>query len=239
MGITKEDLPAKRAELRAQNIAQTEKDIRASLTPDEHIIQAMGLIESTDKVLNALTKKTREWYKEYWPELEHEHKDHGDFVEAALQAGTPETTMGGTFSDEDRDALLAQLATLQQLRQQRESLLQYLEQKMQAVAPNLTAVAGATIGAQLLQQAGSLRKMAMMAAGTIQVLGAEAALFRHLRNKKASPPKHGIIFNHPSIQRTQKRGRAARVLADTIAIAVKVDYFDGEYIGDELRRKLE
>jgi len=78
-----------------------------------------------------------------------------------------------------------------------------------------------------------------MRAGTVQLLGAERALFRHLRNKKARPPKHGLIINHPVVARSHDKGKAARALADKLAIAAKVDYFKGQFVGDQLRAQLE
>ena len=112
---------------------------------------------------------------------------------------------------------------------------------MKEIAPNLTHVAGAMIGAQLLSLGKSLKRLAMMPAGTIQLLGAETALFRHLRNRNARSPKHGIIFNHEILQRApfNKRGKVAVTLADQIIIAVRVDYFKGDFVGDKLRKKVE
>lgn len=88
--------------------------------------------------------------------------------------------------------------------------------------------------------AGGLKELAMMPASTIQVLGAEKALFRHLRTG-AKPPKHGVIFQYPAINRSPwwQRGKIARALAGKLAIAARVDYFSGEYIGEELKKELE
>ena len=105
----------------------------------------------------------------------------------------------------------------------------------------MTAITGVSIGAKLLEHAGSLKRLAEMPASTIQLLGAEKALFRHIKNKKNLCPKYGLLHEHPFITQSKKKshGKIARALADKIAIAVKVDYFKGKFIGDKLRKELE
>lgn len=102
-------------------------------------------------------------------------------------------------------------------------------------------VAGITIAAKLISHAGSLRRLVEMPSSTIQILGAEKALFRHMRNKKRNlPPKHGIIHEHQLIQKSKEEmhGKAARALADKLSIAIKIDYFKGKFIGDKLKKEL-
>jgi nucleolar protein 56 len=110
---------------------------------------------------------------------------------------------------------------------------------MKEVAPNVTALVGPLLGARLLSLAGSLEELAKLPASTVQVLGAEKALFRALRTG-GKPPKHGVIFQFAEIRRAPKwqRGKIARALATKLAIAAKVDFFTGRYIGDELKKRL-
>jgi nucleolar protein 56 len=102
-------------------------------------------------------------------------------------------------------------------------------------------ITGGLIGAKLLEKAKSLKHLAMMPSSTIQLLGAETALFRHLRNKSIRPPKHGLIISHSFVMdaKRQDKGAAARKLAAKISIAARVDYFKGEFIGDILKEDLE
>ena len=102
----------------------------------------------------------------------------------------------------------------------------YIEAEMLKFAPNTAKVAGAILGAKLIQMAGSLEKLAKLPASTIQVLGAEKALFRHLR-KGTKPPKHGVILQHQLMKKVnpKNRGKVARTLAAKIAIAAKVDFY--------------
>ena len=111
---------------------------------------------------------------------------------------------------------------------------------MKLLCPNITAVAGAVIGAKLLAIAGSLKKLSLFPASTVQLLGAEKALFRHLKTG-AKSPKYGILHEHPLIAQAKKKdhGKVARLLADKIAIAAKVDFFKGNYVGDKLKKDIE
>ncbi len=239
---TMSQIPLDRAVLRQENMRLTRAAIRASVKQDLLIINTINNIEEIDKIVNTLAKRLREWFSLYDPELEHRLRDHRVFIDEVL-SNKPRAaiTMGGTLSEDDLIILHAQAARIRDMYEQRDKLLVYLEQVMQEYTPNIKRIAGATIGAKLLALSGSLNRMSCMASGTIQLLGAETALFRHLRNPRARPPKHGIIFNHIILQRAPKdmRGKAARVLADKISIAAKVDYFKGEYVGDELYAQIE
>ena len=116
----------------------------------------------------------------------------------------------------------------------------YIDESMDDVAPNIKALVGPLIGARLIALAGGLKEMARLPASTIQLLGAEKALFRHL-TKGTKPPKHGVIFQHPLIHRSPwwQRGKIARALAGKLAIAARIDAYSGEYRGRQLERQLE
>ena len=230
------------ADLREQNLQRTKQQLRESVTPDLIIINTINTIEELDKVANALVKRLREWYALYNPELEHQYPDHHAFIEAALHNSTRSAdTMGGLFKEQELGTILSQAALASQIYAQREVLIASLEAAMEQHTPNIKRLAGATIGAKLIAMSGSLLRMSRLPSSTIQLLGAETALFRHLRNKRARPPKHGIIFNHQLLQRAPRemRGKVARALADKLSIAAKVDYFKGEFIGEQLYREVE
>ncbi|MHC1602745.1 MAG: NOP5/NOP56 family protein [Methermicoccaceae archaeon] len=119
---------------------------------------------------------------------------------------------------------------------EREQLVGDVERAVLRCAPNTAQVATPLVAARLMAEAGSLRRLATLPASSIQVLGARAALFRHLKGRAPSP-KHGVIYNHPALAKSprEKRGRCARVLAAHIAIAARLDYFRGtldeEFVG--------
>jgi len=124
----------------------------------------------------------------------------------------------------------------ERLREIRDELYKRIEEKAKEIAPNLSHIVGPLIAARLIHYAGGLKRLAMMPASTIQVLGAENVFFQHL--KKGIPcPKHGVIFQVSEIRNSPKklRGKIARALAGKIAIAARVDYYHGEFIGDRLQ----
>ncbi|WP_290899910.1 RNA-processing protein [Ferroglobus sp.] len=134
------------------------------------------------------------------------------------------------------------------LKELRRRIEKEIDEVMGKIAPNLTEILGAKIAARLLERAGSMEKLAILPASTIQIIGAEKSLFKALtrirKGKKAKIPKHGIIFQHPFIRSLpkRKRGKMARFMAGKLAIAAKLDYFSGELkeeLAEEVRRKYE
>lgn len=115
-----------------------------------------------------------------------------------------------------------------------------IEGDMQKLAPNTSKIVGSLIGARLVSLAGGMERLATMPASTIQILGAEKALFR-FKKEGGKPPKHGVIFQHPLINKAPwtVRGKIARLLATKIAIAAKADVFTKRDISDELKEDLE
>ncbi len=232
---------------------------------DKMVIQAIEALDDIDKVNNLLISRLREWYGLHFPELDeilpkHEQyvtfvKSVGDrnnatkerliklgFNEAKAEkiANAARNSMGASLGKFDM-AIIQRLASeVDDLYSLRREIEDYLETAMDDVAPNLKGLVGAKLGARLISLAGGLRELAMMPASTIQVLGAEKALFRHLRSG-AKPPKHGVIFQYPAINRSPwwQRGKIARALAGKLAIAARVDYFSGEYIAEELKKEVE
>merc|ERR1712203_941512 len=128
----------------------------------------------------------------------------------------------------------------------RKILGDYLKTKMDTVAPNLAALIGEIIGARLISHAGSLTNLAKYPASTVQILGAEKALFRALKTK-GSTPKYGLIFHSSFIGRAQARnkGRISRYLANKCSIASRIDCFSdvatttyGEKLRDQVEERL-
>ncbi|MEO9364117.1 MAG: ribonucleotide-diphosphate reductase subunit beta, partial [Nitrososphaera sp.] len=126
----------------------------------------------------------------------------------------------------------------------RRILSDHIEAAMEVVAPNVKELLTAAVGARLIAKAGSLARLAVLPASTIQVLGAEKALFRALKTG-ARPPKHGILFQHPLIHSAPKwqRGKIARAVASKVAIAARIDYYrhagKDAQISEKLNTRLE
>ncbi|MGQ9469784.1 MAG: NOP5/NOP56 family protein [Nitrososphaerales archaeon] len=250
-------------------IALSEFKLReVSARPDLHVIEAIQALDEVDKTLNILATRVREWYGLHFPELSSLIDDplaYSKFVnkfgerknvrkeelvkfgfslkkaEAILIAA--EKSKGGDIREEDLRRILAISEEVIRLDSLRDKLSSYVERNMEMIAPNITFIVGATIGARLMAKAGGLEKLAMLPASTIQVLGAEKALFRALRTG-TRPPKHGIIFQHQAVHSAPKwqRGKIARSIATKIAIASRVDAFRGsseKEIEQRLQRRLE
>ncbi len=237
---------------------------RAAEKRDLLAVQAIRAIDDIDKTINLFVARLREWYSLHFPELDDLVREHPDYVKIVLELGhrdriTEEAleklgfspgkakkiaeaarkSMGADLSDFDLQQIQTLASIIHQLYTLRRELGEYIEAVMKEVAPNITALVGPLLGARLLSLAGGLENLARMPASTIQVLGAEKALFRALRTG-GKPPKHGVIFQYPDIHRSPRwqRGKIARALASKLAIAAKVDYFSGRYIGDKLKEEL-
>lgn len=223
-------------------------------------VQAIRAIDDIDRTINLFVARLREWYSLHFPELDelvkdhpkyatlvHELRDRSNFTkEVLMKLGFSEqdaekisqaakSSIGAELSDFDLEYIAILAGIILDMYKLRETLEGYVDSVMKEVSPNITALVGPKLGARLLSLAGGLEKLAKLPASTIQVLGAEKALFRALRTG-GKPPKHGVIFQHPAIHRSPRwqRGKIARALAAKLAIAAKVDFFTGRYIGDKL-----
>ena len=240
--------------VRQKSIAAAEEAIReASSRPDLHLVQAIQALDDTDKYLNITATRASEWYGLHFPELPQLVQDNVALCKLISEVGGRESftaenlsgrgftdkkveailsardrSKGGTISEGDLGRVKALASLAVQLGSLRDGLNGYVESQMKKVAPNVAEVAGATIGARLMAKAGGLDRLAVLPASTIQILGAEKALFRALRTG-ARPPKHGILFQHQAVHTAPKwqRGKIARTLANKIAIAARVDYYRG------------
>ena len=146
-------------------------------------------------------------------------------VEAELKEAAP-ISMGTEVNDEDVRNMLMLCEQVIALSEYRSQLWDYLKNRMQAIAPNLSVMVGELVGARLIAHAGSLMNLAKQPASTVQILGAEKALFRALKTK-GNTPKYGLIFNSTFIGRAsqQNKGRISRYLANKCSIASRIDCF--------------
>ncbi len=231
---------------------------------DMMIVHAVHVLEDLDKQVNMFYTRCREWYGLHFPELADLVDDLEDYMRIVAELGSrknfdeeklakivgskkaeeimkkAESSVGADLSPEDEEqvrGIAREGLRLIKLRREQE---RYIEELMSAEAPNISATAGPILGAKLISMAGGLEKLARLPASTIQVLGAEKALFRFFRTGRGAP-KHGILFQSPLVHGSPKhlRGKIARALAAAIAIAAKIDYFTRVDRGAELREKLE
>ncbi|KAG9200489.1 hypothetical protein B5807_03693 [Epicoccum nigrum] len=215
---------------------------------DTMIIQSIASLDVLDKQLNTYAMRVKEWYGWHFPELAKILNDNLAYskvvlkmgfrtnskdadlsgilpeeIEAAVKAAA-EISMGTEISEEDLEATSALAEQVVDLTEHRQNLGAYLSSRMQALAPNLTALVGELVGARLIAHAGSLMNLAKSPGSTIQILGAEKALFRALKTKHDTP-KYGLIYHASLIgQATGKnKGKIARMLAAKSALGLRVD----------------
>jgi nucleolar protein 56 len=234
---------------------------------DAHVKYIVDTLDDSVKFINIYATRLREWYGIHFPELTDnlvsDIKLYAGFV---TQLGTKDNftvekieaifkikkeyaeeivnrkqySMGVSLTE-------IQLKMLQNLSKEVLSLVNFkdelerdLEVLLKDIAPNILTLLGVSLAGKLINLAGGLKPLALMPSSTIQVLGAEKALFRALKTNKDSP-KHGIIFMWPQIRSAKywQRGKISRLIAGKISICAKVDYFKGQYIGDKILKDTE
>ncbi|MFH1294625.1 MAG: hypothetical protein ABIH90_01620 [Candidatus Aenigmatarchaeota archaeon] len=213
------------------------------------IFHIIGLMDDLDKHLNMNAERLREWYGLYFPEATHKIKSNEALARTAAKgkrenteeySGLAKISVGMHFGDDDVKNVSSFAKKLLDMFDERTSLEKYLGKLVTEEAPNTNAVAGTVLTARLLASGGGLEKLSRMPSSRIQLLGAEKALFRHMReNTKA--PKYGLLFGHDLVQKApeHKKGKVARSVASKISLAMKMDFFSNKDQGKELREELE
>ena len=155
----------------------------------------------------------------------------------------PVLVLGAELSERDLEVIQGFARTIKSIQDSKKSTTNYVDVKMEEVAPNLRDLLGASLGAKIIAHTGGIKRLALLPSSTVQILGAEKALFRHLKTGER-PPKHGLIYQHPDVRgsRWWVRGKIARMLAGRISLAVRKDFFSGEFdpsIKESFQEKLE
>ncbi|KAJ1915488.1 Nucleolar protein 56 [Mycoemilia scoparia] len=238
---------------------------------DNMIIQAIALLDQLDKDLNTFAMRAREWYSWHFPELVKIVPNNVEFAKLTTiirNKGTlteeklgaieeivndeakarqiieaAKTSMGTDISDIDMINIENFANRVVSLSDYRKKLFDYLQSKMGLVAPNLAALIGDIVGARLIAHAGSLTNLSKYPASTVQILGAEKALFRALKTK-GNTPKYGLIYHSSFIGKagTKNKGRISRFLANKATIASRLDCYSDEptnKFGEALRKQVE
>ncbi|XP_051162802.1 nucleolar protein 58-like [Leptopilina boulardi] len=262
--------PKKEMTAMALGLAHSLSRYKLKFSPDKidtMIIQAVCLLDDLDKELNNYVMRCREWYGWHFPELGKLITDNVAFVKTVKIIGTRENASSSDLSDilpEDVEEKVKEAAEISmgteishddiiniqhlcdqviEISQYRSQLYDYLKARMLAMAPNLTVLVGDLVGARLISHAGSLINLAKHPASTVQILGAEKALFRALKTKKDTP-KYGLIYHAQLVgsSSTKNKGKMSRMLAAKASLAIRVDAL-GEDVnfdfGAEHKAKLE
>ena len=241
---------------------------RISEKLDLHISQSINALDELDKIINVIGARLREWYGLHFPELDYLIQNIFTYAEIVRLAGNRrnidlnmlenlgieskraemilvavERSKGGDILEENLSIIKKLANEVIMQTELRRILAHQIEEMMEKIAPNIKDILTATVGARLMAKAGSLQKLSVMPSSTIQIIGAEKALFRSLKTG-APPPKHGILFQHPILHSAPKwqRGKMARAIASKVAIAVRIDLFrNGEkdaHISEQLNKRI-
>lgn len=239
---------------------------------DNHIIQAIATIDHLDKAVNTFSMRVREWYGWHFPELIRIVSENQKYAQCALAIGDKKTltddslhelakivdddeatakaiieaarvSMGQDIGEADMENVMMFAKRTASLAAYRKQVGAYLIAKMGVVAPNLAALIGETVGARLISHAGSLTNLAKYPASTVQILGAEKALFRALKTK-GNTPKYGLIYHSSFIGKAglKNKGRISRFLANKTSIASRIDNFSQQptrKFGEALKAQVE
>ena len=239
---------------------------------DNHIMQAIATLDHLDKAINLFSMRVREWYSWHFPELirivsenqayarlalfigDKNRLSDADLPELAAQLNDDEplaqsiinvakVSMGQDLSESDMENVTSFASKVVSLTAYRKTLHTYLVDKMGIVAPNLATLIGEVVGARLISHAGSLTNLCKYPASTVQILGAEKALFRALKTK-GNTPKYGLIYHSSFIGRAgqKNKGRISRFLANKCSIASRIDNFSETpttRFGEALKKQVE
>jgi len=207
----------------------------ASDRKDKLIIQAVSALSDMDRILNLMTERLREWFGLHYPELN--VSEHESFVKKVSLHGSREAfenfteSSGIEFEEDDKIVIKTYADELVKMYALKKALEAYLEKTVPVEMPNTNALLGSVLAAKLLALSGSIERLAKMPSSTLQLLGAEKALFKFLREKKrGKPPKFGILFTHPDISTAPRehQGKIARILSSKVTIAVRTDFYSKE-----------
>lgn len=253
--------------LRRRLIKRAREDVKEAYAGKEiHIIKAVNLLSDLDNIFNLIAEQAKEWHSINFPELSRIVRDNGVYLgmvqkigerknftdmkkvseacqsaeKAAEVCDAAKNSTGAEISDAELDEIKALAANALGIRDERNRLTFYIEKQMADACPNFSKLAGAVLGARLLAKAGSLRKLALVPSSTMQVFGAEKALFQAMKHGSKGP-KHGLILQHPLVAsaKPSMRGRMARALAGKLSIAARTDFFGKRQVAEKLGKELQ
>ena len=222
------------------SVALSKRRLQGFIGRDRLIVQAVRTLDDLTRSINVFMERLFEWYSLHYPEMK-----NINVVDLIAKHGRREnvpgfrSSVGVDLEDDDEKALKDYAETIKSLEKQKKDLEHYVSSAMKSVAPNFSSLVDPILAARLLAAAGSLEKLARMTASTIQLLGAEKALFRHLKQQGRSP-KYGIIYNSSLIQNApnEHKGKVARILSSKLMLAARIDYFSGRNDSQKMKSEM-
>ncbi len=235
-------------DVRDKALEQAREKLKESADRDRLMVKAVNFLDETQNNLEQETQRFRDWYQLHFPELTEEISDDEHLIKILSKnvernnvngfESLAENSTGMPLTDEDIEILEDSLTLLEKKMERRKRLENYIETVAEEEMPNLSTVLGTLLAARIVSEAGGLEELAKKPASTVQMLGAEKALFRYLHGK-GTPPKHGILFQHNFVNSLpeNKRGKMARFLANKAVMAARIDNYGDKQKGEELRQE--
>ena len=235
-------------DVRDKALEKAREKLKESADRDRLMVKAVNFLDETQNNLEQETQRFRDWYQLHFPELTEEISDDEHLIKILSKnvernqvngfESLAENSTGMPLTDEDIEILEDSLTLLEKKMERRKRLENYIETVAEEEMPNLSTVLGTLLAARIVSEAGGLEELAKKPASTVQMLGAEKALFRYLHGK-GTPPKHGILFQHNFVNSLpeNKRGKMARFLANKAVMAARIDNYGDKQKGEELRQE--
>lgn len=214
---------------------------------DRSLVQAIRNLDDQIATINLYNERLHEWYGMHFPELaDYAHDEryadliarYGDRDAVIDELGIGIQSIGSDFDPDDMRAVQDLADTLYRLYDDKGRTETFIQGIVEETCPNMCAILGGPLAARMISLAGGLERLSALPSSTVQLLGAEKAMFRHLKSGKR-PPKHGVIYQHPEVHRAPywQRGNISRALAGKVLIAAKIDQYHGEFRGDVLNQE--
>lgn len=239
---------------RKKALERTKEDLKQSAGRDQYLVKSAKFLDQLKEDVKPDMERLRDWYSLHFPELEEELGDDQELIEI-LQRGIQrdelepfkemaEESTGAPLKEKDQEMLEKTVDLISDKYELIEELEEYVEETAKEEISNLSKLLGPLLATKLTGIQGSLESLAKQPASTIQMLGAEKALFRYLHGE-GTPPKHGVLFEHEFVNSLpeDERGKMARFLANKAAMAARIDHYGdkdkGEKLREEAREKYE
>lgn len=238
-----------RDEIREKAIDSTREELKKSVEKDQLLVRAVKQLDQVGKDFTEEMERLRDWYALHFPELEDEISDDEELLNILEKYGVEkddiepfssmaEDSTGTDLEEKDKKVIESVVSSLSQMQDLKEELEDYVEEGAEEEFHNLSGLLGPLLATRLVALAGGLEEMAKKPASTVQMLGAEKALFRYLHGE-GTPPKHGVLFQHKFVKTLpeDKRGKMARFLANKAVMAARIDNYGDKDKADSLREE--
>jgi nucleolar protein 56 len=237
-------------ETREKAIERLREDLSEDVPRDQLMAKAVNMYDQLNNNIHEEIERLRDWYSLHFPELAEEIGDDEEFMKILERgpfredldafSGMAEQSTGTELHGADREILEETVDLVVSRREHRDRLESYVKEVAKDEMPNLSTLLGPVLAARMVALAGGLEELARKPASTVQMFGAEKALFRHLRGN-GNPPKHGIIFQHHTVNslHPDRRGKMARFLANKAVMAARLDQYGDKMKGEELKSEVD